>query len=107
IEALTEIPRSFFLHDFKESTFDQTKEQIRFRLQAIIENPTLARLFTSPQTKVDFFTELNSGSIICIDTAKDFLKSGSSHFWRIFISLILQAVIERAEIPQHKTRAAC
>jgi hypothetical protein len=106
IDALTEIPRTFFLHDFKERTFDQTKEQIRFRLQAIIENPTLARLFTSPQTKVDFFTELNSGSIICIDTAKDFLKSGSSHFGRIFISLILQAVMERAAIPENQRRPA-
>jgi hypothetical protein len=49
---------------------------------------------------------LNSGSIILVDTAKDFLKGGSSHFGRIFISLVLQAVLERAAIPDTKRRPA-
>lgn len=98
IDALPEIPREFFLRDFTENTFKQTKEQIRYRLQAILENPTMARLFTSPETKVDLFTELNRGSIILVDTAKDFLKGASANFGRIFISLALQAVLERAAI---------
>lgn len=106
IQSLSEIPRMFFERDFKDRTFDQTKEQIRYRLQAIIENPTLARLFTSPRTKIDLFEELNRGSIICIDTAKDFLKGASSHFGRIFISLVLQAVLERAVIPEAERKAA-
>lgn len=100
ISRLPDIPREFFMRDFASKTFAQTKEQIRYRLQAIIENPTLARLFTSPETKVDLFTEMNRGSIILVDTAKDFLKSGSSSFGRIFISLVLQAVLERAAIKE-------
>ena len=64
IAALPEIPREFFLRDFMSKTFEQTKEQIRYRLQAIIENPTMARLFTSPETKVDLFTEMNRGAVI-------------------------------------------
>jgi hypothetical protein len=100
IAALPDIPRSFFMRDFSGSTFKQTKEQIRYRLASIIENPTLARLFTSPETKVDIFGALNRGSIILVDTAKDFLKSGSSNFGRIFISLVLQAVLERAAIDE-------
>ena len=100
IESLPDIPREFFVRDFASKTFAQTKEQIRYRLQAIIENPTLARLFTSPDTKIDLFTEMNRGSIILVDTAKDFLKSGSSNFGRIFISLVLQAILERAAIPE-------
>ncbi len=111
IHSLPDIPRSFFVRDFaskpgKRSQFDQTKDQIRYRLQAIIENPTLARLFTSEETKIDLFTELNRGSIILVDTAKDFLKGASSHFGRIFISLVLQAVLERAVIPEEKRRPA-
>jgi Type IV secretion-system coupling protein DNA-binding domain len=106
VQSLSDIPRDFFLRDFKDKTFDQTKEQIRYRLQAIIENPTLARLFTSPRTKIDLFEELNRGSIILIDTAKDFLKGASSHFGRIFISLVLQAVLERAVIPEEKRKPA-
>lgn len=101
IAALPEIPREFFLRDFMSKTFEQTKEQIRYRLQAIIENPTMARLFTSPETKVDLFTEMNRGAVILVDTAKDFLKENSSTFGRLFISLVLQAVLERAAIPEH------
>ena len=106
IRKLPPIQRNFFERDFMGKTFVQTKEQIRYRLNAILENPTLARLFTSPSTKIDLFTELNNESIILVDTAKDFLKGGSAHFGRIFISLVLQAVLERAAIPEGERRPA-
>lgn len=96
IASLPPIQRNFFERDFGSKTFTQTKEQIRYRLHAILENPTLARLFTSPRTKLDLFTELNRGSVILVDTAKDFLKGASANFGQIFISLVLQAVLERA-----------
>ena len=41
-----------------------------------------------------------------MDTAKDFLKGSSSHFGRIFISLVLQAVLERAALPEHERKPA-
>jgi hypothetical protein len=63
-------------------------------------------VFTSPETRIDLFSEMNKGSIILVDTAKDFLKGASSHFGRIFISLVLQAVLERAAIPEHERRPA-
>jgi len=100
IAALPDVQREFFRRDFMSKTFEQTKEQIRYRLQAIIENPTMARLFTSTETKVDLFTELNRGAVILVDTAKDFLKENSSTFGRLFISLVLQAVLERAAIDE-------
>lgn len=106
IRSLPPLQKNFFERDFASKTFAQTKEQIRYRLQAIIENPTLARLFTSAETKIDLFTELNNGSIILVDTARDFLKGASSHFGRIFISLVLQAVLERAAIPEDERKAA-
>jgi hypothetical protein len=106
IRALPPLQRNFFERDFSSKTFAQTKEQIRYRLQAIIENPTLARLFTSPETRIDLFSELNSGSIILVDTARDFLKGASSHFGRIFIALVLQAVLERAAIPEEERTPA-
>ncbi|MEI9933144.1 MAG: type IV secretion system DNA-binding domain-containing protein [Rhizomicrobium sp.] len=106
IRSLPDIQRSFFEKDFNSKTFVQTKEQIRYRLQAVIENPAIARLFTSPSTRIDLFEEMNRGSIVLVDTAKDFLKGASSHFGRIFISLVLQAVLERAAIPEHERRPA-
>ena len=104
IQQLPDIPREFFLKDFMSKTFEQTKEQIRYRLQAIIENPTMARLFTSPETKVDLFTEMNRGAIILVDTAKDFLKENSATCGRLFISLVLQAILERAAIAPSKRK---
>lgn len=106
IGSLPPIQRKFFERDFPSKTFAQTKEQIRYRLNAILENPTLARLFTSPKTKIDLFTALNSNAIVLVDTAKDFLKGSSSHFGRFFISLVLQAVLERAALPEHERKPA-
>jgi hypothetical protein len=104
IKSLPPIQRQFFERDFQSKTFVQTKEQIRYRLNAILENPTLARLFTAPSTKIDLFTALNDGAIVFVDTAKDFLKSASANFGRIFISLVLQAILERAAIPERDRR---
>lgn len=105
IASLPPIQRNFFERDFVGKTFTQTKEQIRYRLNAILENPTLARLFTSPTTKIDIFDILNNGGIVLVDTAKDFLKGASAHFGRIFISLVLQAILERAVIPENKRKS--
>ncbi len=96
INALSEIPRTFFLKDFQQATFKQTREQIRYRLNAILENPTIAKLFTAEHNSLDFYKLLQEGNIILIDTAGDFLKESSPHFGRFFISLILRAIYERA-----------
>ncbi|MEJ7925781.1 hypothetical protein WG908_03310 [Sphingobium sp. AN641] len=104
IAALPDIQREFFERDFNTKTFEGTKEQVRYRLQAIIESPTMARLFTAPETKVDLFTEMNRGAVILVDTAKDFLKEGSALFGKLIISLVLQAVLERAAIPEHERK---
>ena len=104
IKTLPDIQREFFERDFKSKTFQTTKEQIRYRLQAIIENPTMARLFTATETKVDLFTEMNRGAIILVDTAKDFLKDNSAVYGQLLISLVLQAVIERAAIAESQRK---
>jgi hypothetical protein len=106
IASLPPIQKKFFERDFKQPSFNQTKEQIRYRLNAILENPTLARLFTQPETKIDLFSALNEQSVILVDTAKDFLKGSSGHFGSIFISLVLQAILERAAIPEEDRKPA-
>ena len=55
--------------DFVGREFRDTKQQIRSRLQGILENPTIAQLFTQPETKIDIFSELNSGAVILVDTS--------------------------------------
>lgn len=106
IARLPDIQRTFFERDFASKTFAQTREQIRYRLNAILENPTLARLFTSRRSRLDLFDALNNNAVVLVDTAKDFLKGASAHFGRIFISLVLQAVLERAAMPEHERKPA-
>ncbi len=100
IATLPPIQRRFFERDFQSKTFAQTREQIRYRLNAILENPTLERLFTAPETRLDLLRELQRGAVILVDTDKSFLKGASGTFGRIFISLVLQAVLERAAVPE-------
>ncbi len=100
VESLPDLTRQFFERDFVDREFRDTKRQIRSRLQGILENPTIARLFMQPETKIDIFGELNRGSVILVDTAKDFLRTFTPYFGRLFISLVLQAVMERVVIPE-------
>ncbi len=100
IATLPPIQRRFFERDFQSKTFAQTREQIRYRLNAILENPTLERLFTAPETRLDLLGELQRGAIILVDTDKSFLKGASASFGRIFISLVLQAALERAAVSE-------
>lgn len=96
IASLEPIAQEFFRTDFMRPQYNQTKEQIRYRLHAIIGNATLSRLFLAQNNAIDFFTALNSGAIILIDTDKGFLgEMNSSYLGRIAITLILRAILER------------
>jgi hypothetical protein len=106
VASLAPITRQFFENDFVGREFRETKQQIRSRLQGIIENPIIASLFTAPETKIDIFEEMNRGSVILVDTARDLLKGFSPYFGRLFISLVLQAVLERAVIPESERHPA-
>lgn len=100
VAKLPPLQREFFQKDFGGKTFVQTKEQIRYRLQAIIENPTMARLFTTERSRINLSDKLNKGAIILIDTAKDFLKDASANYGKVMVALVLQAIMERAAIPE-------
>jgi hypothetical protein len=97
----------FFRNDFNDRQFAETKKQILRRLWGVLENPTFERLFSHPRNKLDMFDALNSGKIVLVNTAKDFLKAErSSILGRFFIALTFQAALERAAIPDHLRRPA-
>jgi len=96
INHLDPIARDFFLKEFSGNQYRQTREQIRYRLHAILGNPTLARLFLAPTNTIDWFEEINNGSIILVDTDKNHLgEKNSSYMGRVALTLILQAVLQR------------
>jgi hypothetical protein len=99
--------RDFFRHDFNDRQFTETKKQILRRLWGVLENPTFERLFSHPRNKLDMFDALNTGKVVLVNTAKDFLKAErSSILGRFFIALTFQAALERAALPDHQRRPA-
>ena len=107
IEALPPGARAFFETEFADRQFAQTKKQIQRRLWGILENPTFERMFTAPKNTIDMFDALNTGKVVLVNTSKDFLKAERSSFLgRFFIALTLQAVLERAALPEGGRRPA-
>lgn len=107
IEKLSGTARSFFVTQFFDKKFGETKKQILTRLWGILSNSSLERMFSHTRNKIDIFELLNQGKIILINTAKDLLgQDGAAIFGRFFIALIAQASIQRAAMPPHKRRSA-
>jgi hypothetical protein len=103
IDRLDATARDFFATDFSSNTqFKQTREQVNARLLAVLGNPTFLRMFSSPRSKVDFFTEINTpGKVILINAEKGLLKeAGTELFGRSFLALINQAAAQRTSIPE-------
>ncbi len=106
IDKLPESTRLFFNKEFGDRSYTETKTQIKRRLYGIIENQTFERMFSAPKNRIDIPTALNEGKVVLVNTAKDFLKAGSSILGRYFIALTLQAALERAAIPENQRHPA-
>jgi hypothetical protein len=107
IQALPPGARLFFETEFPHKSFTDTKRQIQRRLWGILENPTFERMLTASENRVDMFDALNTGKIVLVNTAKDFLKAERSSFLgRLFIALTLQAALERAALPEDERHPA-
>lgn len=107
IAKLDPTTRQFFETQFFSRPFAQTKQQIARRLWSVLSHSTLDRMFSQTRSSLDLFEAMNSGKIILINTAKDLLKEdGSQVLGRFFISMIVQAAMERATIPKDE-RTPC
>ncbi|OHC69532.1 MAG: hypothetical protein A3H93_15495 [Rhodocyclales bacterium RIFCSPLOWO2_02_FULL_63_24] len=107
MEGLSGFARHFFLTQFFERQFGETKKQILARLWGVLSNATIERMFSHTENKVDLFSLLNQGKIVLISTAKDFLgHEGAGILGRFFVSLIAQAALQRATLPPHERNPA-
>jgi hypothetical protein len=103
IDTLDSVERAFFANDFETNTqFKQTREQVNARLLAVLGNKAFLRMFSSPRSKIDLFTEINTpGKVILINAEKGLLKeAGTELFGRFFLALINQAAAQRSTIPR-------
>lgn len=101
MDKMTGSARVFFAREFLDKSFNQTRKQISKRLWGVLSTPAFERLFSSTETKIDLFKLMNDGHVILISTAKDLLKQdGASLYGRFFLSMIGQAIMERAVVPE-------
>jgi hypothetical protein len=95
--------QEFFEKEITKRDYRKVRDEVLRRLWGIMEDPTLLAMFSARQNRVDFFQALNTRKIILINTAIGFLKGQrSSLLGRTFITLILQAVLERASLPERE-----
>ena len=95
-ESLDPITKDFFVNQFDEPTYSDTKYQVLTRLYSILKTPALAGMFTAKTNQLDLYEEMNRGAIILVDTDKHLLKEdGHSLLGRYFIALIVQAAYKR------------
>jgi len=103
MDKLDGTAQQFFETQFFHKSFVDTKQQILRRLWGVLGNPSFERMFANRSNKVDMFAAINSGSVVLVNTAKDFLQpEWSEIFGRFFIALVTQAAIQRAVLPESK-----
>jgi uncharacterized membrane protein YoaK (UPF0700 family) len=99
------ITKRFFHTQFFHKSFDDTRQQILYRIYDVLKTRALARMFRHKRNKLDMFSAMNRGSLILIDTAKGFLgQEGCEIFGRFFTALICQSALEREPIAQYNRR---
>ena len=97
------ITRRFFETQFFNKSFNDTRQQILYRIYDVLSTSTLARMFRNKRNKLNLFDAMNRGSLILVHTAKDLLKQeGCEILGRFFMALLAQAAQERATIPKRE-----
>lgn len=97
VSALPEDLQIFFKQRFRDSTYNQTKEEIHWRIHTMMENPALRAMFNAPKTLLDLGQLMDEGKVVVIDNTKNKVgESGSEFFGRFFLFLILNEAIKRS-----------
>jgi len=105
MDKLQDSAKAFFKTQFFSKTFNQTKQQILYRLWAILSNSTLERMFSNTENKVDLYGAMNEGKIVLINTSKQVLgKVGSEVMGKFFIAMLTQSAMKRAAIHESERR---
>jgi hypothetical protein len=105
IDKLDPTSQHFFKVQYYTGRDGGLREQIRARVFDILRVPAFERMFTGVN-KVDFFAEMNKGTIIVVNTSENLLKAGSATFGRYIIARVMAAAFERAPIPPDHRRPA-
>jgi hypothetical protein len=97
----------YFKNQFYTRTVKTTRTAIARRLYQLMRTNVFNRMF-SGTNKIDFFEEMNKGSIIVINSSKAVLKpAASALFGRYMIARVLSGAFERVVIKDMNKRKPC
>ncbi|MEO1700930.1 MAG: DUF87 domain-containing protein [Pseudomonadota bacterium] len=102
ISAMDETTQRFFFEEMKgegkkPSPYESTKTELRYRLDALLRNPTLRRALTAKENTFDVVTEMDERKLILIDTSIARLADQSATFGRFMIAQTLKACYQRVK----------
>jgi hypothetical protein len=104
IHKLDPVSQRFFSSYFQSNAFANTRTRITMRLLAVLSTD-LKGPFSHRENRLNLMRAMNRGSLILINTAKDFLKpEGCAIFGRFMIALISQATQERAAVSERRRK---
>jgi hypothetical protein len=93
--------RQYFEIKFNTKDADRIKEQVLDRLLAVKRMRALARMFSAPKSKFDFFKEMGGAKVILINLPHSLLQEeGVEIVGRFFIAMILLAAFKRQLLPR-------
>jgi hypothetical protein len=93
---VSNVVRDYFTHTFHTQALSVTREAVSRRFMELMSNTTFERMFQNERNAVDIKREIDAGKVILIHTDKALLgPDGCELLGRFFISLILQATLQR------------
>lgn len=95
--CLSEIGQEFFRTQFShKKTYGETKEQMLWRIDSLLENPVIQRLFTEKRSEFNMLDAIERGKVVLIDSSIQHTgEMGSQFIGRLFIALVSQAIQQR------------
>ena len=102
INAMDETTQRFFFEEMKgegkkPSPYESTKTELRYRLDALLRNPTLRRALSATENTFDVAREMDDRKLILIDTSIARLADQSATFGRFMIAQTLKACYQRVK----------
>ncbi|QOZ20844.1 hypothetical protein XI02_42280 [Bradyrhizobium sp. CCBAU 21365] len=98
IRRLPDTQRSFFVRDFSETSYGQTRDEIITRLNELMLMPAFVGMFDQRQRKIDLLDCIQKRKIVLINTGMNHNKLVSQMLGRLFISMLLNAAQMRTLI---------
>lgn len=97
-QYLPEVAQDFLTEQFDGKLFNQTRQEIAWRLSALMENDTFRTMFNAPTSELYVEAQMECNDVLLVNTGKHVIgERAAALFGRIIIAHIAQAIYARAD----------